>query len=160
MLKTKFGTFKGGFLKNITNAMGIDNDPYSQINFFTSLAYDPQKYKILIDGDRVYGFSSNAKVIVRRGLNGTASAEIFLQGTSAWVEKLRLMLGEVINFEASYEGEHYSANLDFRAELRLIGYEGIHTAEVPEYSFQFKDIEQEKHEKELRELGRQLRKRV
>ncbi len=158
MLKTKFGTFKGGFLNDFNNTMGIDNDPYSKhnISFLMGLAYDPQKYKILIDGERVYGFSSKAKVIVRRGLNGTASAEIFLQGTSSWVEKLRLKLGDVITFEASYEGENYSANLDFRAELRLMGYEGIHTAEVPEYSFQFKDIEQEKHEKELR---LQLRKR-
>lgn len=145
-------------MNDINNTMCLNSDPYSQykIKFFTSLAYDPQKYKIMIDGKRVYGFSSKAKVIVRRGLNGTASAEIFLQGTSAWVEKLRLMLGDVINFEASYEGEHYSANLDFRAELRLTGYEGIHTAEVPEYSFQFKDIEQEKHEQDPR---RELRKR-
>lgn len=102
------------------------------------VAYDPQKLHLFLGGERVSGFMPHRKISLRRGLNGTFEMEIFLNGTSSWVPKLRQLLGHEMPVSIQYPNE-FSDALGFEDVGVLSGFDLHYTNEVPEVVFYFKN---------------------
>lgn len=103
-----------------------------------AFAYDPQKVLVTINGERVHGFSADNKISIGRGLNGYATAKIYLQGTSPFVPELKKLLGTNTVLDVEYDSVRYEDALAFRADMVITGYEVDITNEVPIFIFHLK----------------------
>lgn len=102
-------------------------------------AYDPHRLEVRVGGDRVSGHPPKQKVSLRRGLNGVASADVFVHGLSHWVPKLRQSLGFSCSFEVEYKDETFKDHFGFAADMILLGYDVDYTGEVPVFVFHFEN---------------------
>ena len=102
------------------------------------MAYDPCKLHLFLGAERVSGFLPHRKISLRRGLNGTFEMEIFLNGTSSWVPRLRQLLGHEMPISIQYPNELADA-LGFEDVGVLSGFDLLFTNEVPEVVFYFKN---------------------
>lgn len=114
----------------------MDLNYYAQEKIL-GFAYDPSKLGVYVGGEKVFGFSEKKKVNVRRGLDGEFELELFLQGTSAWVPRLRELLGHHLPISIQYPGV-FEAHLGFEGVGKLEGVDMYFTESYPEFVFYFK----------------------